>query len=123
MLPMPLLQALPRLAALQPRLRLRLKLRLQKTSLVHQGAPRGTLAIFGNNSSAFTPHQPTPAGFTPRPPAALTAGSASEMVGTPLRSEWIHCAFQDQTVKPHTMSIYKLNTKEWVAVSLGTGPA
>ncbi len=60
---------------------------------------------------------PTPAaGFTPGA-AALTALSSTFDLGT--SSDWIYCAFRDQSVTPYRMSVYKLNVKDWGEVSQG----
>lgn len=56
------------------------------------------------------------AGITPGA-ASQTALSASHYLGT--ASDWVYCAFRDDSMTPHTMSVYKLNVKDWLKVSRG----
>ncbi|KAL4424574.1 hypothetical protein ABPG77_009158 [Micractinium sp. CCAP 211/92] len=50
-------------------------------------------------------------GITPGA-ASQTALSASYYLGT--ASDWVYCAFRDDSMTPHTMSVYKLNVKDWL---------
>lgn len=51
-------------------------------------------------------------GFTPGA-AGGTAVAASFMLGS--TSDWVYCAFRDETSKPHRMSVYKINAVDWFA--------
>lgn len=60
---------------------------------------------------------PSAAGFTPGA-ASGTALSASYAVGT--NSDLVYCAFRDESVTPHRMSVYKINATAWYEVSRGS---
>ncbi len=60
---------------------------------------------------------PDPAAGITHGAASQTALSASYYLGT--ASDWVYCAFRDDSMTPHTMSVYKLNVKDWLKVSRG----